>query len=275
MLQPPCPIYEECGGCQLQHLSYDQQLVEKRDIVVQAMERYRKIPIASLNIKETIGMEDPWNYRNKSQFQVGLERRQDYRRAIRTDSHPLIDIPNCLVQHKATNKVTRTVKKILKNLDISIYNERKKKGVIRTVITRVGFETGEVQVVLVTGTDEIPQKDELIKQIRDQLPEVKSLVQNMNDRNTSVIFGDKTIHLAGEKVINETLGDLSYELSARTFFQLNPVQTVKLYDEVKKAAALTGQEKVVDAYCGVGYNRTLAIRSSKRSSRHGRHQRIH
>ena len=109
------------------------------------------------------------------------------------------------------------------------------------MITRVGFETGEVQVVLVTRTKEIPQKDKLIKQIRDQLPEVKSIVQNINDHNTSVIFGDKTIHLAGEKVINETLGDLSYELSARTFFQLNPIQTVKLYDEVKKAAGL--QEK--------------------------------
>ncbi|MFJ5622959.1 23S rRNA (uracil(1939)-C(5))-methyltransferase RlmD [Peribacillus loiseleuriae] len=248
----PCPVYEQCGGCQLQHLSYDQQLVEKRDIVVQAMERYLRVPMESLNIKETIGMEDPWNYRNKSQFQVGMKEGKIIAGLYGTDSHQLIDIPNCLVQHKSTNKVTRTVKKILKNLDISIYNERKKKGVIRTLITRVGFETGEVQVVLVTRTNEIPRKDELIKQIRDQLPEVKSLVQNVNDRNTSVIFGDKTIHLAGERIINETLGDLSYELSARTFFQLNPIQTVKLYNEVKQAAALTGQEKVVDAYCGVG-----------------------
>ncbi|MDF9763524.1 tRNA (uracil-5-)-methyltransferase/23S rRNA (uracil1939-C5)-methyltransferase [Peribacillus simplex] len=248
----PCPVYAECGGCQLQHLSYDQQLIEKRDIVIQAMERHTKFPISSLNIKETIGMEDPWNYRNKSQYQVGQKDGKLIAGLYGLNSHNLIDIPNCLVQHKATNKVTRTVKKILKNLNISIYNERKRKGVIRTVITRVGFETGEVQVVLVTGAEEIPQKDQLLKQIRDQLPEVKSVVQNINNQNTSLIFGEKTIHLAGEKVINETLGDLSYELSARTFFQLNPVQTVRMYDEVKKAAALTGTEKVVDAYCGVG-----------------------
>ncbi|AOH53262.1 23S rRNA (uracil-5-)-methyltransferase RumA [Peribacillus muralis] len=248
----PCPVYAECGGCQLQHLSYDQQLVEKRDIVVQAMERYTKLPVSSLNIKETIGMEDPWNYRNKSQYQVGLKDGKLIAGLYGLNSHTLIDIPNCLVQHKATNKVTRTVKKILKNLNISIYNERKRKGVIRTIITRVGFETGEVQVVLVTGAEEIPQKEQLLKQIRDQLPEVKSVVQNINNQNTSLIFGEKTIHLAGGKVINETLGDLSYELSARTFFQLNPVQTVRMYDEVKKAAALTGTEKVVDAYCGVG-----------------------
>ncbi len=251
-IAPPCPIYAECGGCQLQHLSYNQQLVEKRDIVIQAMERYTKNAVSSLNIKETIGMEDPWNYRNKSQYQVGLKNGQLIAGLYGVNSHSLIDIPNCLVQHGATNKVTRTVKKILKNLNIPIYNERKNKGVIRTVITRVGFETGEVQVVLVTGTEDIPQKDKLIKQIRDQLPEVKSIVQNINNQKTSLIFGDKTIHLAGEKVINETLGDLSYELSARTFFQLNPIQTVKLYDEVKKAAGLTGKENVVDAYCGVG-----------------------
>ncbi|MFD9627653.1 23S rRNA (uracil(1939)-C(5))-methyltransferase RlmD [Peribacillus muralis] len=248
----PCPVYAECGGCQLQHLSYDQQLVEKRDIVIQAMERYTKLPVSSLNIKETIGMDDPWNYRNKSQYQVGQKDGKLIAGLYGLNSHTLIDIPNCLVQHKSTNKVTRTVKKILKNLNISIYNERKRKGVIRTVITRVGFETGEVQVVLVTGAEEIPQKDQLLKQIRDQLPEVKSVVQNINNQNTSLIFGEKTIHLAGEKVINETLGDISYELSARTFFQLNPVQTVRMYDEVKKAAALTGTEKVVDAYCGVG-----------------------
>ena len=251
-IAPPCPVYEECGGCQLQHLSYSQQMVEKRDLVVQAMERHSRLPIASLDIRPTIGMEDPWNYRNKSQYQVGLKQGKVIAGLYGLNSHNLIDIPNCLVQHPASNKVTRTVKKILKNEGISIYNERTKKGAVRTVITRVGFETGEVQVVIVTSTPDLPKKERVIQLIKDQLPEVKSLVQNVNNQKTSLIFGDKTIHLAGEKVINETLGDLSYELSARTFFQLNPVQTVKLYDEVKKAAALTGTEKVVDAYCGVG-----------------------
>lgn len=251
-IKPHCPVFEECGGCQLQHLRYSQQLVEKRDIVIQSMERYTRFPLESHQIKETIGMRDPWNYRNKSQFQVGLKDGNIIAGLYGLNSHNLIDLPNCMVQHPASNKATTVVKQILKELNISIYNERKKKGVVRTVITRVGFQTGEVQVVLVTNTDELPKKDLLIKAIKERLPEVKSLVQNVNNKNTSLIFGEKTVHLAGEHVINETLGDLSYELSARTFFQLNPVQTVKLYDEVKKAAALTGKEKVVDAYCGVG-----------------------
>ncbi|RFU62940.1 23S rRNA (uracil(1939)-C(5))-methyltransferase RlmD [Peribacillus glennii] len=251
-VKPPCPVFEECGGCQLQHLRYSQQLIEKRDIVIQSMERYTRIPLEPHQVKETIGMENPWNYRNKSQFQVGLKDGEVIAGLYGLNSHRLIDLPNCMVQHPASNTATSVIKRILKDLNISIYNEKKKKGIVRTVITRVGFQTGEVQVVIVTSTDELPKKDLIIKAITEQLPEVKSIVQNVNNKNTSLIFGEKTVHLAGEQVINETLGDLSYELSARTFFQLNPVQTVKLYDEVKKAAALTGKERVVDAYCGVG-----------------------
>lgn len=248
----PCPIYEQCGGCQLQHLDYSQQLVEKRDLVLQAMERHSSRTADQVEIRPTIGMEDPWNYRNKSQYQVGFRDGNIIAGLYGINSHNLIDIPNCLVQHKASNKVTRIIKKILKNEGISIYNEKTKKGAVRTVITRVGFESREVQVVFVTSTSELPKKDRIIELIHGQLPEVKSIVQNINNEDTSLIFGKETIHLAGEQVINETLGDLSYELSARTFFQLNPIQTVKLYDEVKKASALTGTEKVVDAYCGVG-----------------------
>lgn len=251
-IAPPCPIYEQCGGCQLQHLDYKQQLNEKRDIVVQAFERYSKTPIEKLNIKETIGMDNPWGYRNKSQFQVGLDKQKVIAGLYGLNSHKLIDIADCMVQHSATTKVTQVVKTILQDLKISVYNERTRKGLIRTIVTRVGIQTGEVQLVLITGSKEIPRKELLMKEITKRLPEVKSIIQNINGQKTSLIFGEETYHLHGKEVIQETLGDLSFELSARAFFQLNPEQTVKLYDEVKKAAQLTGSEKLVDAYCGVG-----------------------
>ncbi|MCH1624228.1 23S rRNA (uracil(1939)-C(5))-methyltransferase RlmD [Fredinandcohnia quinoae] len=251
-IAPPCPIYEQCGGCQLQHLDYRQQLKEKRDIVVQAFERYSKTPIEKLQIKETIGMENPWGYRNKSQFQVGLDKQKVIAGLYGLNSHKLIDIADCMIQHPATSKVTQIVKTILQDLKISIYNERTRKGLIRTIVTRVGIQTGEVQLVLITGAREIPRKNVLIEEITKRLPEVKSIIQNINGQKTSLIFGEETHHLYGNEVIQETLGDLSFELSARAFFQLNPEQTVKLYDEVKKAANLTGTEKIVDAYCGVG-----------------------
>ena len=252
-VEAPCPIYEQCGGCQLQHLAYDQQLREKRDIVIQSLERHTKLKIENLDIRPTIGMEDPWNYRNKSQFQIGQQKNGKVIAGLYgIDSHRLVPIQNCMVQHPLTNKVSEEVRNILEELQVPIYNERTQKGIVRTIVTRAGFQSGEVQVVLITTQKEVPRKKQIMAEIQTRLPEVKSLVQNINGNKTSLIFGEKTIHLRGEEVIQETLGDLNFELSARAFFQLNPVQTVKLYDEVKKAASLTGTEKIADAYCGVG-----------------------
>ena len=168
------------------------------------------------------------------------------------NSHQLVNIDQCVVQHPKTNKAVGTVKKILQRLQIPIYNEKSKKGVVRTIVARFGIQTGELQIVLITATKELPKKEQIVEEIKKRLPEVKSLMQNINGEKTSLIFGKETINLGGNDYIQETLGDLSFELSARTFFQLNPEQTVRLYNEVKKAAELTGKEKVVDAYCGVG-----------------------
>ncbi|WP_078382095.1 23S rRNA (uracil(1939)-C(5))-methyltransferase RlmD [Sutcliffiella halmapala] len=251
-IAPPCPIYEQCGGCQLQHLQYEQQLQHKRDIVIQALERHTKLNVEKLNIKPTIGMEDPWHYRNKSQFQVGKQKEKVIAGLYGENSHKLINISDCLVQHRSTTEVTNIVKRILQDFNVSVYNEKGGQGIVRTIMTRVGFASGEIQVVLITTQEKLPKKQQIVEEIHKRLPQVKSILQNINGKKTSLIFGEQTIHLSGEQVIQETLGDLSFELSARAFFQLNPVQTVKLYDEVKKAAALTGKEKVVDAYCGVG-----------------------
>lgn len=251
-IAPPCPIYEQCGGCQLQHLQYEQQLKHKRDIVIQALERHTKLNVEKLNIKPTIGMEDPWHYRNKSQFQVGKQKEKVIAGLYGENSHKLINISECLVQHRSTTEVTNTVKRILQDFNVSVYNEKGGQGIVRTIMTRVGFASGEIQVVLITTQEKLPKKQQIVEAIHKRLPQVKSILQNINGKKTSLIFGEETIHLSGEQVIQETLGDLSFELSARAFFQLNPIQTVKLYDEVKKAAALTGKEKVVDAYCGVG-----------------------
>lgn len=251
-VQPPCPVYHECGGCQLQHLRYDQQLKEKRDIIIQALERHTKLNPEKLDIKETIGMEDPWSYRNKSQFQVGQKDGKVLAGLYGMNSHRLINIEHCAVQHPQTTKATETVKRILQDLRIPIYNERNRKGIVRTIVARVGIQTGELQIVLITAQKELPKKEIIIEKIKSELPEVKSIIQNVNGEKTSIIFGQETTNLDGSDFIQETLGDLQFELSARTFFQLNPEQTVKLYNEVKRAAALTGKEKVADAYCGVG-----------------------
>ncbi|WP_201715721.1 23S rRNA (uracil(1939)-C(5))-methyltransferase RlmD [Rossellomorea arthrocnemi] len=248
----PCPVYEQCGGCQLQHLSYEGQLDAKRDILLQSLERHTKLKLDDMDIRQTIGMDNPWHYRNKSQFQVGTQNGKAIAGLYSMNSNKLIDIDECIVQHPLTNKVTTEIKRIINDFNIPVFDDKKKKPILKTIVTRVGFETGEVQVVLVTSEKKIPRKELLINEIQKRLPEVVSIAQNINPKKTALVFGDETIHLSGKESIEERLEEFTYELSARAFFQLNPIQTSKLYNEAKKAAALTGEEKVVDAYCGVG-----------------------
>lgn len=247
---PPCPIYETCGGCQLQHMTYEQQLVEKRDLVVQALERYLKG--VTVPVENTIGMEDPWYYRNKSQFQTRLKGTKVIAGLFAEGSHQLLDIEQCIVQHPDTTVITNAVKRILEELKIPIYDGKTMKGIIRTIVVRTGVETGEIQLVLITTRSKIPQKELLLEKLKKIDTNLVSIVQNINKEKTSLIFGDETITLYGKDTIHEKLGELAFDLSARAFFQLNPIQTVKLYDEIKRAADLSGKESVVDAYCGVG-----------------------
>ncbi|MGJ9384972.1 23S rRNA (uracil(1939)-C(5))-methyltransferase RlmD [Salipaludibacillus sp. CF4.18] len=251
-IKPPCPIYDACGGCQLQHLSYEGQLREKKDVVRQAFERYTKINLDRISFKNTIGMDDPWNYRNKSQMQAGVRKGKVVAGLYGSNSHELINIDKCIVQHEQTDTVTQVVKQIVQELNISVYEEKKRTGFLRTIVTRVGFETGEYQLVLITSTKEFPRKELFLEELKRRLPDITSVVQNINSQKTSLVFGDETIVLAGKEKIEEKIKEFTFHLSGRAFFQLNPVQTVKLYNAAKKAAKLTGTENVVDAYCGVG-----------------------
>lgn len=249
--QPTCPVYKECGGCQLQHLSYEGQLLAKRDMVTEAFNRYFKVD-KQPEIRNTLGMEHPWSYRNKAQLQVGLANGKVVTGLFVAGTHQLIDISDCPIQHPMTNQIVRTTRDVLEQLGIPVYNERKRTGVVRTVVARVGFQTEDAQLTLVTMTEDIPKVKELILELRHRMPFVRSIMQNINEKKTSLIFGDKTKVLWGDATIDEKLGEVKFSLSPRAFFQLNPEQTVKLYTAVKEAAGLTGTELLVDAYCGVG-----------------------
>jgi 23S rRNA (uracil1939-C5)-methyltransferase len=255
---PDCGIYDECGGCQLQHLSYEAQLRVKRQQVVDNLQRIGKLQVKSNEDEEgivvhpTLGMTDPWRYRNKAQVPFGEERGGLIGGFYAQGSHRIIDMEACLIQHEANDEVVARVKEIGSRLGIRAYSEETGTGLLRHVVVKVGFRTGEVMVVLVTNGTEIPRADEWIAGIREALPAVKSICHNINVRQTNVIFGDETRVLWGSEVIYDYIGEVKFAISARSFFQVNPVQTEVLYGKALEYAALTGDEVVVDAYCGIG-----------------------
>ncbi len=249
-VEPPCPIFKNCGGCQIQHLSYEAQLEHKRKHVEGVLRRIGKLD--NVTVHPTLGMEDPWRYRNKAQVPVG-ERNGDIIAGFYAKrSHEIVDMPNCIIQHEESDHTVQLIKDLAKKYGIRAYDEEKHRGTLRHIVTRHGKNTGELMVVLVTRGKELPNKKNIIQDIRDNLPHVKSIVQNINPKKTNVIFGDKTEVLWGEEVIYDKIGDVKFAISARSFYQVNPDQTKVLYDKALEYANLTGHETVIDAYCGIG-----------------------
>lgn len=247
---PPCPVYERCGGCQLQHLDYEGQLEAKMDLIRESFQRYTGLD--DLPLRPIAGMEHPWAYRNKAQWQLGIRDGRLAAGLYKPGTHQLVELNDCPVQHPETTRMLQVTRDDLQMLSIPPYDERKKTGVVRTIVARYGFGTGDAQLTLVTATEHIPSVERLVRELRRRLPTVSGIMQNINDKKTPLIFGERTKRLWGSTHLMERLGPLTFRLSPRSFFQLNPVQTLKLYEFIREAAALSGRETVVDAYCGVG-----------------------
>lgn len=250
-VKAPCPIYDECGGCQIQHMSARLQMEYKEEIVRNAFRQKTKLNVDKSDIRSTIGMEDPWYYRNKSQFPLGTRRGEIVSGLYKPNSNHLVPIEHCMVQQRDTTNINNAIVRILNELDIPVYDARRDTGFARTIVVRSGYKTNDVQVVLVVGHEDVPDLDELSDRIME-LPNVVSFHLNINANRSGVIFGYRTMHIAGQAKMDEQLDDVHYHLSPRAFFQLNPAQTEKMYREVVEAAGLTGEERVIDAYAGVG-----------------------
>ncbi|OKL36091.1 23S rRNA (uracil(1939)-C(5))-methyltransferase RlmD [Domibacillus mangrovi] len=247
---PPCSVYDECGGCQLQHMTYEGQLKMKYNQVRNVIDRIAKLP--DVPVHPVLGMEDPWRYRNKAQVPVGMNSGHIVAGFYKKRSHDIIDMTECLIQHEQSDNIIQKVKDVCAANGVMPYDEQRHKGVLRHVMARIGYTTGEMMAVLVTRTAELPNKEAIIKGIRDAIPGITSIVQNVNPDKTNVIFGNQTRTLWGEDVIYDLIGDVKFAISARSFYQVNPVQTEVLYGKALEFAGLTGDEVVIDAYCGIG-----------------------
>ncbi|QGM29005.1 23S rRNA (uracil(1939)-C(5))-methyltransferase RlmD [Bacillus sp. N3536] len=248
-VEAPCPVFYECGGCQLQHINYEGQLKWKENMVRNVMQRLGKIDAPVLPVK---GMDNPWEYRNKSQIPFGLADGKVIAGFYQAKSHRIADTPTCLIQSDEADRLMRAFKEKALELDLVPYNEDTKKGQLRHLVVRKGRATGEVMVVLVTKHPKLSKKEAIIELIREAEPKVTSIMQNVNSRNTNVIFGDETNLLWGKPTIEDLIGDVRFEISARSFYQVNPEQTEVLYKQALDYAQLSGDETVIDAYCGIG-----------------------
>lgn len=249
---PSCPLYAKCGGCQLQHMTYEAQLQFKEKLVRANLERIGGLELSDVQFYPIKGMAAPWRYRNKSQVPIGEREGGLIGGFYRERSHQIIDMEECLIQHEQLDQVVQVVKSIGTRLGISAYDEVQHMGFLRHVVAKYGFNTDQLMIVLVTNGEKFPAQERLIVALRERFPNLKSIVQNINTKRTNVIFGEKSKVLWGEPYIYDTIGSIRFAISARSFFQVNPVQTKVLYETAVQFADLRGDETVIDAYCGIG-----------------------
>lgn len=245
-----CPIYKKCGGCNIQHLSYEGQLDFKRQRVIDALTRIGKLE--DITVNKVIGMDNPYRYRNKVQLPVGEMNGNIQIGFYAPRTHDIIDMDTCYIQDEVADKIIRLIREWIKEYKIPVYNEETGTGVIRHIMIRSAFKKNEVMIVLVTNKDDFDYKEEFINIILNNVENVTSIVQNINKKKTNVILGDVCKTLWGKDAITDYIGKFKFNISPKSFFQVNPVQTEVLYSKALEYANLDGNQTVFDAYCGAG-----------------------
>ncbi len=252
-----CQAAGRCGGCQGFRESYEAQLKKKEKMILDNCREFgRFAPI--------IGMENPYHYRNKVHAVFGEDKHHNViSGTYEENSHRIVPVDNCLLDDERADAVILSVRRLLKSFQIRPYNEDTGYGLLRHVLVRTAKQTGQVMVVLVLASPILPSKNNFIKALVKEHPEITTVVLNVNDRNTSMVLGEKESVLYGKGYIEDILCEKRFRISARSFYQVNPVQTEKLYQKAVEFAALTGKETVLDAYCGTG---TIGLVASGRAA---------
>ena len=278
-VEPFCPVAKQCGGCTLQHISYKKELELKKDRVISCLGRIGGVEEPESFLDEVCGANSPYHYRNKMQFPVGLRGtfsgtggRRDYFDTFSSRSstvlgfyagrtHTLIPLEECKLGHSVNKCIISAFTRWADRYRISVYNEETGEGILRHVITRVAFRTGELMVCLVATTEKVPELDKFVSELAKEVERyraggnnasLKSVMLNINKEKTNKILGDKTVLVNGRDYIVDYIGNIRFQISAKSFYQVNPVQTEKIYSKVLEYAELTGNQVVWDMYSGIG-----------------------
>lgn len=252
-----CKVAKKCGGCQYQGVPYEKQLSEKQKAVRQLMQPFCKTA-------EITGMQDPYHYRNK--VHAVFARKKDgtiISGVYEEGTHRVVPVEACQIEDEKADAIINDIRGLLKSFKIKTYNEDTGYGLLRHVLIRRGFTTGEIMVVLVLGSPVMPSKNNFVKALRKLHPEITTVVLNVNDKRTSMVLGDRETMIYGKGYIEDVLCGLTFRISSKSFYQINPVQTEKLYGKAMELAGLTGKERVIDAYCGIGTIGMVAAKSAK------------
>ncbi len=256
VLKDQCPHYRKCGGCQLQNMEYSKQLEWKQHLINKLLGSFCKP-------EPIIGMQNPLHYRNKVSAAFSVDRSgRTISGVYQSSTHRIVPVDRCMIEDRKSDEIIVTIRQLLKSFHITPYNEYKGYGLLRHVLVKRGFGTGEVMVVLVTTSPIFPAKNRFVQALRNRHPEITTVVQNINPGFTSMVLGDREKPLFGNGYIEDVLCGLKFRISAKSFYQVNPVQTEVLYGKAVEFAGLTGREQVIDAYCGIG---TIGLIASGRS----------
>ena len=249
-IESDCKTYKRCGGCNLRHIQYAETLNMKRNAVQSLVNKTLQTKI---KVEETLGMENPYHYRNKAQYPVGIDKEgKPVIGVFANRTHEIIPIEKCLIQNEQTEEIAKYIVNYIAENHISIYNENTRKGLVRHIVTKVGKKTNEIMVVIVINGEKIPNEKKIVETLVAKFPKIKTIVKNINEKNTNVILGEKNITMYGKGYITDKLGELSFKISPLSFYQVNPVQAEKLYTIGVESANITQKDVVFDLYCGIG-----------------------
>ena len=257
-VKPFCPLAKDCGGCVLQHLNYEKQLEFKTNHVQDCINKFSKL---NITVNKCIGMENPFNYRNKSQVPFSMQKKQICYGFYKQNTHKIVQMNTCAIQTADADEILNTIKKLMHKYRLSAYEEDKRKGVLRHVLIKKGFSTNQIMVVLITNVNSFPNRKELVKDLVKEHSNIKTVIQNINTRDTNVILGEKENILYGDGYIEDILLDVRFKISSKSFYQVNPIQTAILYSKAIEFADLKKTDRVLDTYCGIG---TIGLIASKK-----------
>ena len=253
-----CPYSKKCGGCQFVDVPYDKQLKKKQQNLQELLGEFGKV-------EPIIGMDNPDHYRNKVHAVFGLDQKHRPIAGVYEEkTHRVVDVESCFLENEKSTAIIRTIKNMIRSFKIKTYDEDTGYGLLRHVLVRTGFQTGQIMVVLVLGSPILPSKNNFVKALLKEHPEITTIIVNVNNRNTSMVLGDKEQVIYGKGYIEDVLCGKTFKISPKSFYQVNPVQTEKLYSTAIEYAGLTGKETILDAYCGIGTIGMIASDKAKR-----------